>query len=62
MMAVLSVGWPLTVRTLNPCVQISFRAWMSVLVFLHCAVLGRQRPCDELITRPRVLPDVYKDS
>jgi hypothetical protein len=39
---------------LGPWVRIPLKAWVYVRVFLSCVVLCRQRPCDGLITGPRI--------
>jgi len=38
--------WSWKVSTLGSWVRIPFEAWMYVRVYLCCAVLCRQRPCE----------------
>jgi hypothetical protein len=45
-------------RTLRSWVRIPLEGWMSVCVCSVC----RQRPCDVLLSRPRVLPTVYRST
>jgi hypothetical protein len=42
-----------TALTLGSWARIPLKAWMYVRVFLCCAVLRRQRPCDGPIPHPR---------
>jgi hypothetical protein len=48
-----SRAWVSVAWILGSWVWIPLKAWMFVLIFLCCVVLCRQRPCVELITRPR---------
>jgi hypothetical protein len=57
--AAVSERWAMSARALNRGFETCLGYGSLSLVFLCCVVLCRQRPCDELITGPRI-PNVCR--